>query len=95
MAHAHTTPRLYQAKEALTTLFCLVDDAYRLLNPGWQSHEALKKLSDSEVLALALFLAVQEHGERTLLPARRPAVLLTPVPRSRGACPLFVAPPPA
>jgi hypothetical protein len=55
MAHAHTTPRLYQAKEALTTLFCLVDDAYRLLNPGWQSHEVLKKLSDFEVLALALF----------------------------------------
>ncbi len=33
-------------------LFCLADDAYRLLNPRWQSHETLKKLSDSEVLAL-------------------------------------------
>ena len=55
MAHPNTTPRLAQAEEALTVLFCLVDDAYRLLNPGWQSHEARKKLSDSEVLALALF----------------------------------------
>ena len=68
MAHAHTTPRLSQAEEALTTLFCLVDDAYRLLNPRWQSHEALKKLSDSEVLPPALFQQLRStESERSFL----------------------------
>ncbi len=36
-------------------LFGLVDDAYRLLNPTRDGYGALKRLSDSEVLALALF----------------------------------------
>ncbi len=68
MAHAYTTPRLSQAEEALTALFCLVDDAYRLLNPRWQSYEALKKLSDSEVLALALFQQLRgTESERSFL----------------------------
>ena len=45
-----------------------MDDAYRLLNPGWQSHEALKKLSDSEVLALALFQQLRStESERSFL----------------------------
>lgn len=36
-------------------LFCFVDDAYLLLNPrGGRRYEPLKKLSDSEVLPLAL-----------------------------------------
>lgn len=54
MAHDHHTPRLARAEEALTVLFCLTDDAYRLLNPKGRSYEALKRLLDSEVLALAL-----------------------------------------
>jgi len=36
-------------------LFCLIDDAYYRLNPKGRRYEALKRLSDSEVLTLALF----------------------------------------
>ena len=55
MARPHLTPRLDRTEEAITVLFCLVDDAYRLLNPqGEGRYEGLKRLSDSEVLALAL-----------------------------------------
>jgi hypothetical protein len=57
MAQPHHTPRLAQAEEALTVLFCLVDDAYALLNPrGARRYESIKRLlSDSEVITLALF----------------------------------------
>jgi hypothetical protein len=55
MAHSQHTPALASLEEAITLLFCLVDDAYALLNPRCQSHESLKRLSDSEVLTLALF----------------------------------------
>ncbi|MDP9486697.1 MAG: transposase [Actinomycetota bacterium] len=56
MARPHLTPRLARAEDAAIALFCLIDDAYRLLNPeGVRSHESLKRLSDSEVIALALF----------------------------------------
>jgi hypothetical protein len=42
-------------EEAVTVLFCLVDDVYQTINPdGWR-YERLKKLSDSEVITLALF----------------------------------------
>jgi hypothetical protein len=39
----------------VTVLFCLVDDAYRNLNPRGEGYDALKRLSDSEVITLALF----------------------------------------
>ena len=55
MAHPHTTPGAVPLEEALTTLFCLLDDAYAAVNPGGGRYESLKRLSDSEVLALALF----------------------------------------
>ena len=42
-------------EEAVTVLFCLVDDVYQNINPGGQRYERLKKLSDSEVITLALF----------------------------------------
>ncbi len=42
-------------EEAVTVLFCLVDDAYQNINPNAQRYESLKKLSDSEVITLALF----------------------------------------
>ncbi len=42
-------------EEALTILFCLVDDAYQNVNPNGRRYESLKKLSDSEVITLALF----------------------------------------
>ncbi len=69
MARVHPTPRLVRAEEALTVLFCLVDDAYRALRPGGYRHyESLKKLSDSEVLALALFQQLRGvESERSFL----------------------------
>ncbi len=36
-------------------LFCFADDAYSHLNPRAKSYESIKRLSDSEVLTLALF----------------------------------------
>ncbi|CAA9455849.1 MAG: Mobile element protein [uncultured Rubrobacteraceae bacterium] len=54
MARLQHTPPHASLEEAITVLFCLVDDAYRLLNPKWRSHEPLKRLSDSEVITLAL-----------------------------------------
>ena len=42
-------------EEAMTVLFCLVDDVYQNINPNAQRYERMKKLSDSEVIALALF----------------------------------------
>src|SRR5688572_13706304 len=57
MAHneEHTTPEAALLEEALTVLFCQIDDAYRILNPNGHRYGSLKKLSDSEVLTLALF----------------------------------------
>lgn len=55
MARANHTPRLSSTEEALTVLFCLVDDAYSLLNPRARHYESIKRLSDSEVITLALF----------------------------------------
>ena len=54
MAPPHHTPRLGRTEEAITVLFCLVDDAYRLLNPRGERYASLKRLSDSEVVTLAL-----------------------------------------
>ncbi len=55
MAQAHDTRASARTEEALTVLFCLVDDAYAALNPRGRRYQSLKRLSDSEVLALALF----------------------------------------
>ena len=54
MARTNHTQRLAQTEEALTVLFCLAGDAYTLLNPDGRRYERLKRLSDSEVIALAL-----------------------------------------
>ncbi len=68
MALPQHTPPLASLEEAVTVLFCLVDDAYRLLNPRWRSHEPLKKLSDSEVLTLALLQQLRGvESERSFL----------------------------
>lgn len=55
MAHTNHTRPLDRTEEAIVTLFCLIDDAYTHLNPKGQRYESLKKLSDSEVITLALF----------------------------------------
>src|SRR5215212_3880240 len=68
MARSNHTPRLANTEEALTVLFCLVDDAYRLLNPHARRYESLKRLSDSEVIALALFQQLRGvESERSFL----------------------------
>ena len=68
MAHPNHTPRLLQTEEALTVLFCLIDDAYTLLNPRARCYESIKRLSDSEVISLALFQQLRGvESERSFL----------------------------
>ena len=55
MAQPEITPRLALLEEALTVLFCRVDDIYYRLNPKGRCYETLKELSDSESITLALF----------------------------------------
>ena len=55
MAQTQHTPDLASLGEAVTVLFCLVEDAYRNLNPHGEGYDALKRLSDSEIITLALF----------------------------------------
>ena len=69
MARPNHTPRLADTEEALTVLFCLIDDAYyALLNPNGKRYEPLKRLADSEVIALALFQQLRGvESERSFL----------------------------
>ena len=55
MAQPNHTPRLAYTEEALIVLFCHIDDAYAHLNPCARRYESIKRLADSEVIALALF----------------------------------------
>jgi hypothetical protein len=54
MAQPELTPQLALLEEALTILFCRVDDAYYHLNPKGRNYQTLKELSDSEVITLVL-----------------------------------------
>lgn len=69
MANPNTTPSAAHLEEALTVLFCLIDDTYRLLNSsGSDAYSSLKRLSDSEVLTLALFQQLRGlESERSFL----------------------------
>ena len=68
MALVNHTPRLAETEEALSVLFCLIDDAYELLNPRARRYESLKRLADSEVIALALFQQLRGvESERSFL----------------------------
>jgi hypothetical protein len=69
MAQPQHTPSFVHLEEALTVLFCLIDDAYAHLNPhGAQRYESIKRLSDSEVIALALFQQLRGvESERSFL----------------------------
>ena len=68
MARANPSRRLDRTEEAITVLFCLIDDAYALLNPRPRCYEALKRLSDSEVITLALFQQLRGvESERSFL----------------------------
>ena len=68
MAQPNHTPRLLQTEEALSVLFCLIDDAYESLNPRARCYESIKRLSDSEVITLALFQQLRGvESERSFL----------------------------
>src|SRR3954471_16780621 len=68
MAKPEDTSPACLLEEAVTVLFCLVDDAYRNLNPKGGRYAILKKLSDSEVLTLALFQQLRGvESERSFL----------------------------
>ena len=68
MAQPQHTSSLAHLEEALTVLFCLVDDAYTLLNPRARRYESIKRLSDSEIIALALFQQLRGvESERSFL----------------------------
>src|SRR3954466_10895521 len=68
MTHPQHTPTLASLEEAITVLFCLIDDAYAFLNPSGPAYDSLKKLSDSEVLTLALFQQLRGvESERSFL----------------------------
>jgi hypothetical protein len=68
MAHPQHTPSLPDLEEVVTVLFCLIDDAYRLLNPHVRRYESLKRLSDSEVISLALLQQLRGvESERSFL----------------------------
>jgi hypothetical protein len=69
MAQPNHTPRLAYTEEALIVLLCLIDDAYTHLNPhGARRYESIKRLSDSEVITLALFQQLRGvESERSFL----------------------------
>jgi hypothetical protein len=69
MAQPQHTSSLTSLEEALTVLFCLIDDTYTSLNPrGAYRYETLKHLSDSEVITLALFQQLRGvESERSFL----------------------------
>jgi hypothetical protein len=68
MAQPQHTPSLAYLEEAVTVLFCLVDDAYALLNPRARRYESLKQLSDSEIIVLALLQQLRGvESERSFL----------------------------
>jgi len=43
MAQSHLTPESASLEDAVTTLFCLVDDAYQHINPRAYHYASLKK----------------------------------------------------
>ncbi len=68
MARTQHTPSPSSLEEAITVLFCFIDDAYERLNPHSRRYTALKKLSDSEILTLALFQQLRGiESERSFL----------------------------
>jgi hypothetical protein len=94
MAQPEHTSELALLEEALSVLFCLIDDTYARLNPhGGRCYASLKRLSDSEVLALALFEQLRE-GWSPAAPscARPPASSRTCSPGGRRPSSLLVSP---
>jgi hypothetical protein len=68
MARLHHTEAFSRTEDAVTVLFCLTDDAYAHLNAQAKSYESIKRLSDSEILTLALLQQLRGvESERSFL----------------------------
>ncbi len=68
MAQPELTPHLSRLEEAITVLFCYIDDIYYRLNPKGRRYETLKELSDSEVITLTLVQQLRGvESERSFL----------------------------
>jgi hypothetical protein len=68
MTQAQHTPQAQLLEEAIITLFCEIDDRYRILNPRADLYASLKELSDSEVITLAIFQQLRGvESERSFL----------------------------
>jgi hypothetical protein len=68
MAQPELTPQFALLEEAVTILFCRVDDIYYRLNPKGRHYGTLKELSDSEGITLALFQQLRGvESERSFL----------------------------
>ncbi len=93
MAQPQHTHSLVRLEEAVTVLFCLIDDAYALLNPHARRYESIKRLSDSQIIALALFQQLRGvESERSFLrDAQRFFAHLFPGV-VRGSAPFFLQP---
>lgn len=69
MAHPHHTEEFARTEAAVTPCSSVSeDDAYAILNPQAKSYESIKRLSDSEVLTLALLQQLRGiESERSFL----------------------------
>src|SRR5215218_3971115 len=90
MAQPNHTPRLAHTEVALTVIFCVVDDAYTLLNPRARRYESLNRLAGLGDHRACTLPAAEGCGERTLVLAGRREVLLSAVPWGSGAAPFLV-----
>lgn len=95
MTQAENTREAALLEEAITVLFCEIDDTYRHLNPNGQLYESLKRLSDPEVITLALFQQLRGVESCRAFYARSRPLLLPPLPRRGRPCSfLFSSPHP-
>ena len=68
MAQQKHTRKNASLEGTIIVLFCLIDDAYAAINPRAGSYESIKRLSDSEVLTLALLQQLRGvESERSFL----------------------------
>src|SRR5918997_260688 len=68
MTRAQHFPEAALLEGAIITLFCEIDDRYRILNPQADLYASLKGLSDSEVITLAIFQQLRGvESERSFL----------------------------
>ena len=87
MTQTQHTPEAALLEEAITTLFCEIDERYRILNPRADLYASLKKLSDSEVITLAIFQQLRAWSPAVPSCARSPVFSATSSRRSSVSIP--------